>query len=246
VTDLAPSETERFQGFPNSGLGTAVPNLFFSKVLPCIEAPEELVVSVYFFFAQGRKRRQPHFLTRRELEADATLQRSLAGLCVDREGEALTRGLEMAVERGTIHRVLARSQGREEELYVVNNPANRRALRRLEEEGSLRLDEPLPPAQGSAAPNIFELYEQNVGGMTPLIADQLKEAEEEYPEEWIREAFREAVSLNKRSWRYIRRILETWEAEGPSYEEAGRDPEIEWLERRYRDGKRRGTSRTNA
>ena len=40
-----------FAGFPASGLATAVPNLFFSLVLPQIERPEELVVSVYFFFA---------------------------------------------------------------------------------------------------------------------------------------------------------------------------------------------------
>ena len=85
---------------------------------------------------------------------------------------------------------------------------------------------------------MFALYEENVGAITPLIADELKDAEERYPPQWIEAAFREAVSLNKRSWRYIHSILKRWEAEGPDYEEAGRDPEADWLERRYARGKR--------
>ena len=65
-----------------------------------------------------------------------------------------------------------------------------------------------------ATVNIFTLYEQNVGIITPLIAEELKEAERVYPPGWIEEAFREAVDLNKRSWRYIARILERWASEG--------------------------------
>jgi len=240
----------RFEGFPTSGLATAVPNLFFSRVLPYIEKREELVVSLYFFFAQSRKRRWPRFLTKAELAADATLSRSLASLVGEQDGEApstgsgqaLERGLALAVGRGTLFRAIVEAEGRREELYLMNTPANRRAVERLTDAG-LRLEEPLPRAEGSSQPNIFALYEENVGAMTPLIAEELKEAEELYPAEWVLEAFREAASLNKRSWRYIRSILRRWEAEGPDYEKAERDTEIEWFERRYREGKRRLAAR---
>ena len=63
-------------------------------------------------------------------------------------------------------------------------------------------------------PNIFVLYEQNIGPLTPLLAQELMDAEATYPTEWIQDAFREAVALNKRSWRYVQRILERWAAEG--------------------------------
>ena len=63
-------------------------------------------------------------------------------------------------------------------------------------------------------PNIFVLYEQNIGLLSPLIADQLKDAAEQYPPEWIEAAFREAVLHNKRKWSYISAILRHWEAEG--------------------------------
>ncbi len=229
----------KFGGFPNSGLATAVPSLFFSRVIPQIERPEELLVSLYFFFAQGLRRRSPRFLTRRELAADATLLRALANLCGSSDGDALARGLGLSLERGTLIRTVVEVQGRPEELYMVNTPANRRALdERAAGPDLSALEEPLPPAEGSTLPNIFALYEENVGSITPLIAEELKDAEERYPPQWVLEAFREAVSLNKRSWRYIQRILRRWEAEGPDYEKAGRGTEAEWLERRYAAGKR--------
>jgi DnaD/phage-associated family protein len=81
-----------------------------------------------------------------------------------------------------------------------------------------------PRQMGSAVqlqvqrPNIFVLYEQNIGPLTPLLAEELVEAEDTYPALWIEDAFREAVELNKRSWRYIQRILERWAAEGKTDE----------------------------
>jgi len=74
-----------------------------------------------------------------------------------------------------------------------------------------------------SAINIFALYEQNIGMITPLIAEELKEAEKLYPPRWIEEAFKEAVTLNKRSWRYIDRILERWASEGKDSGEYKRD-----------------------
>jgi DNA replication protein len=74
-----------------------------------------------------------------------------------------------------------------------------------------------------SAINIFALYEQNIGIITPMIAEELKEADKLYPPRWIEEAFREAVTLNKRSWKYIARILERWASEGKDSGEYRRD-----------------------
>jgi len=73
------------------------------------------------------------------------------------------------------------------------------------------------PSQAQALverPNIFILYEQNIGLLSPLIADELTDAADQYPAEWIETAFREAVLHNKRKWSYIRAILRRWETEG--------------------------------
>jgi len=73
-------------------------------------------------------------------------------------------------------------------------------------EGSVRLQ--------ARRPNIFNLYEQNMGMLQPLLAEELMEAEQAYPPEWIEEAFRIAVANNVRRWAYVRSILERWAREG--------------------------------
>ena len=70
------------------------------------------------------------------------------------------------------------------------------------------------PHVESERPNIFELYEQNIGLLQPLLAEELEEAEATYPPGWILEAFKIAVEHNVRHWRYIRSILERWDREG--------------------------------
>jgi len=232
VSGVAADGSAGFTGFPDSGLATAVPNLFFSRVMPEISDPAELVVSAYFFFAAQLHKRRPHYVSREELAADRALVRALANSAGGTDQETLGRGLGLAVKRGT----LIRARSGEAEVYAVNSPSNVRAMESLSE---VRLEEPLPPASGEAAPDIFTLYEENIGSITPLIADELKDAEGRYPAEWLREAVREAVELNKRSWRYVASILRRWETEGPNYEKSERDPQIEWLERRFREGKRR-------
>ena len=63
-------------------------------------------------------------------------------------------------------------------------------------------------------PNIFTLYEQNIGLLAPLVAEELRDAGERYPWDWIEAAFREATQQNKRKWSYIRAILKRWETDG--------------------------------
>jgi DnaD/phage-associated family protein len=66
----------------------------------------------------------------------------------------------------------------------------------------------------SGRDDIYNLYEQNIGVLTPLISDKLREAEKLYPADWIEYAFEQAVTYNRRSWAYISRILENWATEG--------------------------------
>ena len=73
-------------------------------------------------------------------------------------------------------------------------------------------------------PNIFKLYEENIGPLTPLIADALKDAEETYSDEWIAETIELAVKNNKRSWKYCEAILKRWKEEGRHGKKDQQDP----------------------
>ncbi|UCH86013.1 MAG: DnaD domain protein [Dehalococcoidia bacterium] len=222
-------EKSRFEGFPAGALATTIPNLFFTAVLPRISDPAELVVSLYCFFAHGRKKGQPRFLTYAELSADRVLAAALDPL-----GEgALRRGVDAAVERGTLLRldvepepVAGGHEGQTQELYFLNTAAGRRQVTAIEA-GEQRLGRllPSPTEPPELKPNIFDLYEQHIGPLTPMVAEELKDAEGQYPADWFEPAFRIAVEQNKRSWSYIAAILRRWETEGPDYEKAGRDSE---------------------
>jgi DnaD/phage-associated family protein len=88
-------------------------------------------------------------------------------------------------------------------------------------------------------PNIFGLYEDNIGTISPLLAEQMKEVEGLYPWSWIKEAFEIAVSGNKRNWRYITGILRRWAAEGKDHGKPGRYPQKDDRQKYFEDYERR-------
>jgi len=127
-------------------------------------------------------------------------------------------GLDLAVARGTLLRFAAISGRNETVWYYVNTGGNRSLLAAMTR-GSVAPPRILwqgakPPEITPELPNAFRLYEQNIGPLTPLLADQIGRAIEDYPAEWIEEAIGEAVAYNRRSWRYISRILENWSVQG--------------------------------
>jgi len=215
----------QFSGFPAGARATAVPSVFFSEVMPQIDDADELRVTLYVIYALGRRRGYPRFVTARELEAEAPLLASLGDGGDDVAIERLRRGLEAAARRGTLLRLDLEGETGVDTLHFLNAPSDRRAVD-LIRQGRLDIGRPLPAKAGAPASergNVFQLYEENIGTLTPLVAEELKEAEQLYPMPWLEEAFREAALLNKRSWRYVSRILQRWATEGKRREKAGRD-----------------------
>ncbi len=132
--------------------------------------------------------------------------------------------------------------------YFANTEKGRQAVNDLLA-GKWTPGEPGKPLLLQAhRPNIFVLYEQNVGPLTPLLAEQLQDAEKNYPAPWIEDAFKEAAELNKRSWRYVQRILERWATEGKGDETARRGDDRKdrrrFIEGEYADYHRTLASRT--
>jgi DnaD/phage-associated family protein len=201
-----------FSGFPSGKIKvTPLPNLFFSELCPAIDDLAELKVTLHIFWLLAhRKGNAATNVRASELRADRTLMQSLA--TDGAPDDALMRALAKATARGTLLHLSLDG----DDAYFLNTEAGRRAHEQM-----LRAGEKLPrdaatrePASVNERPNIFALYEQNIGLLTPMIAEELKEAEGEYPAEWIADAFKEAVARNARNWKYIRAILERWKAEG--------------------------------
>ncbi len=228
--------TRRFGGFiVAEEPSLAVPRAFVAEVLPQLGDPAELKVMLCFFDllaeiaavaatvagAAADGNAYEALVAEDEIYRHGALRASLKRLGSPKEpDESIGRGLELATSRGTLLRFTAEgAQGRPRTWYLLNTPPGRELLGKM----ARGVTAPPPPLheEGGPAPlivperpNVFRLYEQNVGLLTPIIADQLIEATERYPPDWIEDAFGEAVSYNKRNWRYIRAILEKWAAEG--------------------------------
>jgi DnaD/phage-associated family protein len=198
---------EKFKGFPAGELRfTSVPDLFFARLLPQIDSLAELKVTLHFLWVHYRGARQ--VIAKNELLTDETLVNSLALINEDIE-QALTQGLNRSVERGTLLYVQVENEEGVHDLYFLNSERGRQAQAKVEagEIGVVAVSG-LEIASPARRPNIFELYEDNIGLISPILADELKDAQATYPPEWVEDAFKIAVENNVRRWSYIRAILE--------------------------------------
>ncbi|MEE8390771.1 MAG: DnaD domain protein [Anaerolineae bacterium] len=201
-----------FSGFPPGKIHSiSIPEPVFSDLIPLIDDLAELKLTLHVLWRLGQQQGQARYLRRTDLASDDVLLSSLSGLGAS-PAAALRQALARAVERGTLLRVEAVAGDTSEPLYFANTPKGRAAVEAIARgewpvENGGRLD----PA---GRPAVLTLYEQNIGLLTPLVADELRQAEKDYPATWIEEAFRRAVSLDKRNWKYIRAILERWRVEG--------------------------------
>lgn len=206
---------EIFQGFPEGSLSrTAIPDAFFSELLPLIDDIAELKVTLYVIWLLHRKKSEPRWLSYSELANDGALLSALT--CIAEPRLALRQGLRKAVERGTLLVVRGQNANGGESWCLLNSPEGRKTIDRIQR-GELappEADFTLEVRPKPAKPNIFVLYEQNVGPLQPIIAEELEEAARQYPAEWVEEAFHIAAEHNVRNWRYIRAILERWHYQG--------------------------------
>ena len=218
-----------FRGFPRGVQFTPVPDPLFGPLLQEIDDLAELKVTLRAVWLCHRKRGSPRMLSREELCNDLALRRGL-GVGQESPEPEIQRGLDRAVARGSLLRYQPEPDKPREQFYLLNTDTERQALARLRGAGrSLpdnrleRQDEGVFDAPEGDKANIFVLYEQNIGAtIGPLLAEQLKDAEEAYPWPWIVEAFRIAVASHVYNWRYIEGILRRWAAEGRNDGELGR------------------------
>ena len=220
-----------FEGFPGIGKATPIPNTFFSAVLPAMREPGEVLAFLWVARLTQEQQGTARFLTADQIWAVPGAATTFEALAAGRE--SLERGLGACVELGALLALDLAGGGQQETVYFVNNPASRRAVARARG-GDLELRpgaiayEPQPTAR----PNIFHLYEEHVGTITPLVAERLLVAAEQYPQHLIESAFRESAERNIRSWRYIERMLQNWSEGNQRHEASGRDP-VELRRRRF-------------
>ena len=223
-----------FPGFPPGKVRlVSVPALFFTQLLPEIDHLGELKVVLYAFWRLSQCEAPVRYLTRADFTADEAFLKGLEA-AVGQAEIVLDDALARAVARGVFLQAMVEVGEETRTLYFLNTPKGRAAAEAVNA-GQWRPtgDAARPARVYLERPNIYRLYEAHIGPLTPLIAEQLQEAEAAYPSDWIEEAFRIAVAQNVRRWRYVEAILERWQKEGRYDRTFGGDSEKD--RRRYFD-----------
>lgn len=216
-----------FSGFPEGKLRTVpVPEPFFAELLPAIDHLGELKVTLYAFWRLSLMEGKYRFLRRDDLARDEIFMRGLSA-SPRLAQELLDDALERAEARGTLLYVSIEDAAARHDLYFVNSPKGREAVEKLIA-GEWRPDENATGALtlSHVRSNIFVLYEQNIGPLTPLIADELRDLMATYPGPWIEDAIRIAARNNIRKLKYILAVLDRMKADGRQEQpqaEAGQD-----------------------
>jgi DnaD/phage-associated family protein len=183
-----------FKGFDSKNKLIPVPSVLLSSLLVEIDDFAELRCTLRLFWLLYQAKGFPKKIRFEHLCNDDVLLKCLG------TPEAIKEGFKKAINRGTV----LETDG----WYRVNNGQID------ENETRFQLDQLAVHELQHDRPNIFSLYEENIGLITPIIAEELQYAEKEFPPSWIQSAIEEAAKNNVRNWRYIMAVLDSWKTKG--------------------------------
>jgi DNA replication protein len=223
-----------FGGFPPKGRLIKVPGMFFSDLLPQIDDLAEIKVTLYCFWRLQQKDGQAAYVWEREIATDGIFMAGL-GASDAEQASALQGALEQAVARGALLKAEVVRDRKTEAIYFINTERGRAMAQGISDGQWEPDDEPNTMLDLRVErPTIFTLYEQNIGPMTPMISENLRDFEASYPAGWLEEAIGIAVTRNKRNLKYIEGILKRWQTEGRSGDDQAKDGS-RFLSGKYRD-----------
>ncbi len=206
---------KKFEGFQTQKNHLVpIPEDFFGKIFPYITHLGELKVTLYAFWFLEKQEGQLKFIRFTDFWEDKPFLSGL-GTTTAMIEKNLIEGLNLAVERGTFLTPQTENEKIKEAIFFLNTPRGRAAFTALEH-GAWSPQEKMKSIVRPKVerPNIFQLYESNIGPLTPMMAEILQEAEDTYSPQWLEDAVRIAVENNARSWRYVEAILKSWEERG--------------------------------
>jgi len=220
-----------FAGFPDGKMRTVpLPEQFFTDLLPTVDHLGEMKVTLYAFCRLNLKQGEYRFLQREDFSEDELFMRGLTASPRQAE-EILDDALERAEARGTLLHVMVEDAQAIRHMYFMNTEKGREAVEKLTQ-GEWR-----PPDHAGMVvtlsqmrSNVFSLYEQNIGALTPMIVEELRDMAATYPAVWIEDAIRIAVKNNARKLKYILAVLERMRTEG-RHEQEDREDTEEYLSR---------------
>lgn len=198
-----------FNGFEEGKKSfTGIPDQFFSEILPNIQDLNELKLVLYLLWSAKTEGDYGIGFSAEDIFQDKKLVNGLFS-----ENNDIWKTLGDAFLQGVRDNILVEA-GDSIKRYFLNTPRGRAAAEKFSSESTSSVKTPVRTTLDAVKPTLFCLYEENIGPLTPIIADMLKDAQNDYPADWIEEAVQIAVKNNVRRWKYVETILKRWKEEG--------------------------------
>ena len=114
-------------GFPPKVRFTPVPNPMFGPLLEQIEDVAELKCTLRIIKLLHGQTGFPRYVLKTDLFSDPILARGLANDTAGSQA-AITRGLKLAIDRGTVLQAVLGNNGSESSVFVLNTETGRKAV----------------------------------------------------------------------------------------------------------------------
>ena len=205
---MSAQKTPTSQGFhSDSHKMIHLPQAFFTKLLPIMDDLPQLRLLLYMFWHLEQQEGAIRYFKLKEMTTDPTL------IQMTGNEEALKTALQGLADLGIV--ISTDLAGMNDTTYFINDSQGQAAIEAIKQGKWQETITDRPPIHLiGEQPNLFKLYEENIGTITPMMAEILKADETAFPASWIEDAIRIAVTRNARNWKYVQAILERWKKEG--------------------------------
>ena len=210
----------KFEGFRTGSKAVAIPVEFFNELMPTLNNGIEIRVVLHVIYMIFRKSGRIRAVSFEELINETSLRSALSEDTYRIQiKEALDRGVQVGA-------LLECHLDKGDFLYFLNNESGRRQYQQIQMRAlSFSKESQIGTSINLNKTTPIIVYEQEIGTITPAIAEAIREAEDTYSTEWIIEALNLASTNNARSWRYVDAILKRWNREGRNNETNWRNNE---------------------
>ena len=190
-----------------------VPAQLFTEILPRLHNESQLRATLYTRYAIMSKGSGQRYVYLSQLLTDPVLLSWFTHLGGK---NGIQRGLDQSCREGIF---LQLQIGEDDKILAPNDESGARLITDMKSESvahhnQSRDSSPETNYERTVVSNVVEKYENEIGMLTPVIADMIAIAEQMYPTTWILEALDIAAQSNARSWKYVTAILARWKNEG--------------------------------
>jgi DNA replication protein len=189
------------------------PVQLFTEILPRLHNESQLRATLYTWYAIMSKGSGQRYVYLSQLLTDPVLLSWFTHLGGK---NGIQRGLDQSCREGIF---LQLQIGEDDKILAPNDESGARLITDMKSESvahhnQSRDSSPETNYERTVVSNVVEKYENEIGMLTPVIADMIAIAEQMYPTTWILEALDIAAQSNARSWKYVAAILARWKNEG--------------------------------